>query len=105
LRYLRWFHKVIAAANDLRVPAASVLFVDYDRERNEMLIEYLSTEAFSVAPARDSDSGGVGLGLAIAALIMALHGGGTKARNAIGGELIVELRFPCANASADDHII
>jgi hypothetical protein len=35
---------------------------------------------------------------------MALRRGGAKAGNAIGGGLIVELRFPFANASADDHM-
>src|SRR3974377_244791 len=44
--------KVIAAANDV-VPIASVLLVEDDRELNEMLIEYLSAEAFRVVAARD----------------------------------------------------
>src|SRR6516225_4205057 len=70
----------------------------------EFDLERIFEAFYRVAPARDSDSGGVGLGLAIAACIMALHGGGTKARNAIGGGLIVELRFPFANALADDHM-
>lgn len=52
-------------------------------------------EAFyRVAEARDRDSGGIGLGLAITARIMALHGGNARARNAADGGLIVELRFP-----------
>jgi K+-sensing histidine kinase KdpD len=42
------------------------------------------------------NSGGVGLGLAIAAHIMALNGG-AKAPNAIGRPLIVELRLPSLN--------
>ena len=44
---------MIAAANDLRMPPASVLLVDDDRELNEMLIEYLSAEAFRVVAAVD----------------------------------------------------
>ena len=54
-------------------------------------------EAFyRVAEARERATGGVGLGLAITARIMALHGGSAKARNATDGELIVELFFPRA---------
>jgi two-component system, OmpR family, sensor kinase len=52
-------------------------------------------EAFyRVADSRDRETGGVGLGLAITARIMALHGGNARARNAADGGLIVELRFP-----------
>jgi two-component system, OmpR family, sensor kinase len=52
-------------------------------------------EAFyRVADARDRETGGVGLGLAITARIMALHGGSATARNAADGGLIVELCFP-----------
>jgi two-component system, OmpR family, sensor kinase len=55
-------------------------------------------EAFyRVADSRDRETGGVGLGLAITARIMALHGGNARARNAADGGLIVELRFPESN--------
>jgi two-component system, OmpR family, sensor kinase len=58
-------------------------------------------EAFyRVAEARDRASGGVGLGLAITARIMALHGGNAIARNAADGGLIVELCFPETSPSA-----
>jgi two-component system, OmpR family, sensor kinase len=57
-------------------------------------------EAFyRVADSRDRASGGVGLGLAITARIMALHGGNARARNAAGGGLVVELCFPEAKAA------
>jgi two-component system, OmpR family, sensor kinase len=62
--------------------------------------DYLSRifEAFyRVADSRDRETGGVGLGLAITARIMALHGGNARARNAADGGLIVELRFPEKN--------
>jgi two-component system OmpR family sensor kinase len=52
-------------------------------------------EAFyRVTDSRDREAGGAGLGLAITARIMALHGGDAKARNAVDGGLIVELGFP-----------
>jgi two-component system response regulator CpxR len=47
---LRWFDKVIAT---FAMAPASVLLVDDDRELNEMLIEYLSAEAFAVVAAAD----------------------------------------------------
>lgn len=52
-------------------------------------------EAFyRVGDSRARESGGVGLGLAITARIMALHGGLARAQNAADGGLIVELCFP-----------
>jgi two-component system, OmpR family, sensor kinase len=57
-------------------------------------------EAFyRVDEARDRASGGIGLGLAITARIMALHGGHAKARNATDGGLVVELWFPNASVA------
>ena len=57
-------------------------------------------EAFyRVDEARDRASGGVGLGLAITARIMTLHGGNAKARNASDGGLIVELSLPKATVA------
>ena len=69
----------------------------------EFDLERIFEAFYRVAQARDPDSGGVGLGLAIVSRIMALHGGDTKARNAIDGGLIIELRLPAANASASDQ--
>jgi two-component system sensor histidine kinase CpxA len=70
----------------------------------EFDLERIFEAFYRVAPARDSDSGGVGLGLAIAARIMALHGGGTKAHNASDGGLIVELRFPSSHIVPEDQM-
>jgi len=67
-------------------------------------LERIFEAFYRVAAASDSNCGDVGLRLAIAACIMALHPGGAKAGNAIGGGMIVELRFPFANVSADDHM-
>jgi two-component system sensor histidine kinase CpxA len=49
---------------------------------------------YRVNEARDRISGGAGLGLAITARVMALHGGHAEARNAPDGGLIVELSLP-----------
>ncbi len=45
-------------------------------------------------PSRSRQTGGVGLGLAIARLIVTAHGGNLAARNRSGGGLVVEARFP-----------
>jgi two-component system, OmpR family, sensor kinase len=61
-------------------------------------------EAFyRVTDSRARESGGIGLGLAITARIMALHGGNAKAQNAADGGLIVELRFPESKMAAPIH--
>jgi two-component system sensor histidine kinase CpxA len=49
---------------------------------------------FRVEEARDRQRGGAGLGLAIAARAVRLHGGTVAARNRPGGGLEVELRLP-----------
>jgi signal transduction histidine kinase len=51
---------------------------------------------YRVADARDRQSGGVGLGLAIAEQAVRWHGGSINASNALGGGLVVELQFPTA---------
>jgi two-component system sensor histidine kinase CpxA len=51
---------------------------------------------FRASEARDRDSGGVGLGLAIAAGAVRAHGGTIAARNADGGGLEVTIRLPAA---------
>ena len=49
---------------------------------------------FRVESARDRETGGVGLGLAIAHRAVRLHGGTVSAENAEGGGLRVVMRFP-----------
>jgi two-component system sensor histidine kinase CpxA len=49
---------------------------------------------YRIASARDRQSGGVGLGLSIAARAVRFHGGEITALNAEGGGLLVEMRLP-----------
>jgi len=57
---------------------------------------------YRVADARDRQSGGVGLGLAIADRIARLHGGKVGASNAADGGLLVEFEIPVAGESWAD---
>ena len=61
-------------------------------------LENLFRPFYRVADARDRQSGGTGLGLAITERAMRLHGGKVRASNAPDGGLLVELRFPLADA-------
>jgi two-component system sensor histidine kinase CpxA len=65
-------------------------------------LERIFEPFYRVAEARDRDSGGAGLGLAITARVMALHGGAARARNRPGGGLEVELRTPLSASDGAD---
>lgn len=63
----------------------------------EVLLERIFEPFYRVAAARDRDSGGYGIGLAITARVVRLHGGSVRATNADGtGGLMVAMRFPAA---------
>jgi signal transduction histidine kinase len=53
---------------------------------------------YRVSEDRDRQSGGAGLGLAITARAIQLHGGTVQAHNAATGGLIVELRLPSSDS-------
>ncbi len=55
---------------------------------------------YRIAGARDRQTGGIGLGLAITGRAVRLHGGAVYAANAPGGGLLVKLRLPCAPPEA-----
>ena len=58
------------------------------------LLEGIFEPFFRVGHARDRDSGGYGIGLAITARVAALHAGSVRARNITGGGLQVEITLP-----------
>ena len=60
----------------------------------EEAIEEIFRPFYRVEDARDRESGGTGLRLAIAARAVRLHEGTIIAANATGGGLMVEMRIP-----------
>lgn len=58
------------------------------------LLERIFEPFFRVGKAREQDSGGHGIGLAITARVIALHGGSVRARNVPAGGLQVEVTLP-----------
>jgi two-component system sensor histidine kinase CpxA len=62
----------------------------------EWCLRHLFKPFFRVAEARDRNSGGTGIGLAIAERAVRLHGGNMKAANAEGGGLLVIITLPLA---------
>jgi two-component system OmpR family sensor kinase len=73
---------------------ATIAVRDHGRGVPEPDLERIFEAFYRVAESRERSSGGTGLGLAITARVMALHGGHSKAHNAPGGGLVVELHFP-----------
>ena len=57
-------------------------------------IEQIFKPFFRVAESRDRDSGGTGIGLAIAKQAILMHGGSIEARNAKKGGLVIEIHLP-----------
>ena len=60
----------------------------------EEALEKIFRPFYRVKDARDRQTGGAGLGLAIAARAVRVHEGTITAANAPGGDLIVEMRLP-----------
>jgi two-component system sensor histidine kinase CpxA len=62
----------------------------------EKSLESLFQPFYRVADARDRQSGGMGIGLAITDRAVRLHGGEVKALNAPDGGLVIQMFFPAA---------
>lgn len=69
---------------------------DYGPGVPDEALDKLFEPFYRVADARDRQSGGTGIGLAIAEQAVRLHGGSIIARNRTEGGLLVEISLPCA---------
>jgi len=78
---------------------ALVHVVDHGPGVPAELFDRIFEPFFRVANARDHNSGGYGIGLAITARVVRLHGGGVKATDTPGGGLKVEIRLPLRQPS------
>ncbi len=76
------------------VTRASIIVRDHGPGVPEEEMERLFTPFYRVDDARDRQSGGVGLGLAITEAAVRRHGGKVKASNAPGGGLQVKIDIP-----------
>ncbi len=65
------------------------------------LLQRIFEPFFRVSDARDRDSGGNGIGLAITARVVALHGGMVQAQNHSDGGLVMEIRLPLLRPGDD----
>jgi signal transduction histidine kinase len=68
---------------------------DYGPGVPEASVQDIFRPFYRVADARDRESGGVGLGLAITEQAIRLHGGTVRASNAADGGLIFRIELPC----------
>jgi signal transduction histidine kinase len=81
-------------------PLAIVKVRDFGPGVPEESLQALFKPFYRVATGRDRESGGVGLGLAIAQRALRVHGATIEARNAKGGGLEVEIRLPLQGVKA-----
>lgn len=81
-----------------RQPHEAVITVrDHGAGVPEASLPELFRPFYRVADARDRQTGGIGLGLAITERAIKLHNGSVKAENAAGGGLLIEMRLPLAS--------
>jgi signal transduction histidine kinase len=99
-------HSPQDSAIDVRVEhcqeTVRIAIRDYGPGVPEEFIERIFDSFFRTEEARDSDSGGVGLGLAIAKRAVQIHGGVIRARNANPG-LRVEIELPSASRTTTSN--
>jgi signal transduction histidine kinase len=82
-------------------PRAVIRVRDYGPGVPEGSIQEIFRPFYRVGDDRDRQTGGVGLGLAIAQQAIRLHGGTISAANAPDGGLVVELVLPAATPDSD----
>ncbi len=75
-------------------PLAVVSVRDHGKGVPENVLEKIFSSFYRVEDARDRQTGGAGLGLAITARAVRLHGGTVTAMNATDGGLIIKMSFP-----------
>lgn len=80
---------------------ASIRVMDHGPGVPEMMLEEIFKPFSRVDEARDRQSGGAGIGLAITARAIALHGGCVTASNRSGGGLAVKIRLPLYRKQPD----
>jgi signal transduction histidine kinase len=89
---------IVLTEND---DTASITVRDYGSGIPEAFLDKIFDPFFRVEEARDSETGGVGLGLSIAKRAVQLHNGSILARNANPG-LSVQITLPVTRESVDD---
>ena len=72
----------------------AIIVRDHGTGVPEEYLEQIFKPFFRVAESRDRDSGGTGIGLAIAKQAILMHGGSIEARNAKKGGLAIEIHLP-----------
>ena len=76
-------------------PGINIRILDQGPGVPEEALDKLFEPFYRVADARDRQSGGTGIGLAIAERAVKLHGGSIRAENRAAGGLMVEIHLPC----------
>ncbi len=85
-----------------KTPTGALIRVrDHGNGVPDETLERIFEPFFRVEEARDRQSGGAGLGLAIVQRAISAHGGTVRARNIEGGGLEVELELPVAREQTD----
>ncbi len=92
-------------AQDAKGPEAVVRVADSGPGVPEEALHKLFRPFYRLDDARNRQTGGVGLGLAITDRTVRLHGGRVKAANRPEGGLIVEIRLPLAPVAATESSV
>lgn len=79
-------------------PQARILVRDHGPGVPEANLPHIFRAFYRVSESRESSTGGMGIGLAIAERTIHAHNGSIRASNAPDGGLLVDIRLPCATA-------